>query len=33
MIQKTIKYLKTYKESEAKNILIELANYIIERKS
>lgn len=31
--EKAIEYLKPYKESEAKNILIELANYIIERKS
>ena len=33
VIEKSIEYLKPYKESEAKNILIELANYIIERKS
>ena len=31
--ESAIEYLKSYKESEAKNILIELANYIIERKS
>ena len=31
--EKAIEYLKPYKDSEAKNILIELANYIIERKS
>ena len=33
LYDKAIEYLKPYKESEAKNILIELANYIIERKS
>ena len=31
--ESAIEYLKSYKDSEAKNILIELANYIIERKS
>ena len=33
VINNALKYLEPYKDSEAKNILIELANYIIERKS
>ncbi|WP_300368305.1 polyprenyl synthetase family protein [Brachyspira sp.] len=33
VVENAIEYIKPYEESEAKKILIELANYIIERKS